>query len=90
MKRFGEFFQNDEGRYSMTRLLCFLSFFPASYILIKTRDAEIFGWYLSAYVISYVGGKVSDIIKAPKTVVAENAKSVSVETQQGDINVASR
>lgn len=59
--RSSEFFVGDNGMMSMTRLLCFLSFFPASYVVIQTNNADTLGWYLGAYVLGYVGGKATDI-----------------------------
>lgn len=61
--RVTEFFESDEGSLSMTRLLCFMSFFPASYVVIERGDEGILGWYLGAYVISYVGGKGADALQ---------------------------
>lgn len=61
MYRFIEFFEADEGRLSMTRLLCFLAFFPASYVIIETKSDEALAWYLGAFVMGYVGGKFADL-----------------------------
>ena len=58
-----EFFQGEGGLLSMSRLLCFLSFFPATYVLCITKSAESLGLYLGAYVVSYVGGKTADALK---------------------------
>lgn len=58
--RWREFFEADTGRLSMSRLLCFLSFPPATIVLLKNPTAEMLGWYLGAYVLQYVGGKVAD------------------------------
>jgi hypothetical protein len=74
-KRWHEFFEGDTGRMSMTRLLCFLSFFPASVVVLATRNAETLGWYLGAFALSYVGGKTADIFTKPK----EAANGLSVE-----------
>lgn len=64
-KRFIEFFEDQDGGLSMTRLLCFISIFPASYVVIVTQNDNTLGWYLSAYVLGYVGGKVTDAFKKP-------------------------
>lgn len=65
-----EFFEDDAGRLSMSRLLCFMSFFPATYILIANvksdKIADILLWYLSAFVLSYLGGKGADVLMKPK------------------------
>lgn len=57
----------------MTRLLMFLSFWPASYVIMKEHDSETLGWYLSAYAAAYGAGKFADKMgngNAEKTVVA--------------------
>lgn len=61
-----DFFRADGGGLSMTRLLCFMSFFPASYVVIKVQDEGTLGWYLGAYVLGYVGGKGADAIMSVK------------------------
>jgi len=61
MMRWVEFFEGEDGRLSMTRLMIFLSFFPASMVVLETADENTLGWYLSAYVLGYVGGKLSDV-----------------------------
>lgn len=60
MARVVEFFEGEGNRLSMTRLLCFLSFFPASYVVIKDSQSETLGWYIGGYVLGYVGGKFTD------------------------------
>lgn len=60
-----EFFRGTEGLLSMSRLLCFMSFFPATYVLVCTQSVDALGWYLGAYVLGYVGGKGMDAIKRP-------------------------
>lgn len=59
--RFTEFFLADEGMLSMTRLLCFMSFFPASYVIMTSKSSEALAWYLAAYTGAYIGGKFADI-----------------------------
>lgn len=66
MGRLIEFFEGDTGRLSMTRLTLFTSFFPASYIAVKTLDANIFMAYVGAYVLGYVGGKGADMLASRK------------------------
>lgn len=61
-----EFFEGDMGRLSMTRLLCFLSFFPASWVLIQSPTENMLGFYLGAFVIGYVGGKGADVFQSRK------------------------
>ncbi len=68
MEKLKEFFEDDGGHYSMTRLLCFLSFFPASWVVIQHGGEGTLGWYLGAYVLGYTGGKAVDVaaMKAKK------------------------
>lgn len=55
-----EFFQDNTGAFSMGRLMFFLSFFPASFVVLYTEDTDALGLYLGAYAVSYVGGKCAD------------------------------
>lgn len=57
MNRWLEFFEGDGNLLSMTRLLCLLSFFPATYELIIINSDTALGYYLGAYVLGYLGGK---------------------------------
>jgi len=61
----------------MTRLLCFLAFWPSSYAMILaagTDQAErVLPYYLGAFVLGYVGGKGVDGLVQAATVKAENA-----------------
>jgi hypothetical protein len=78
--RWVEFFEGDNRRLSMTRLLCFLSFAPASYVVVTTRSDSVLGWYLSAYVLGYVGGKVSDMLGRPR----EHRETATLTISQPD------
>lgn len=60
MNRWIEFFEGDNMRLSMTRLTIFLSFWPASWVLIKSSTETLYGLYLGAYVVGYLGGKWAD------------------------------
>lgn len=66
--RLREFFEAENGRLSMTRLLCFLAWPPATYVLIKNPTPEMMAWYLGSFVLGYVGGKAADVggLFAPK------------------------
>lgn len=55
-----DFFKDAKGGLSMSRLLCFLSFWPATYAMIKLNSPDALGWYLGAYVFGYVGGKFGE------------------------------
>lgn len=57
-----QFFEASGGAMSMSRLLSFLSFFPASYVVVKTMTEATLSWYLAAYAASYVGGKIADAL----------------------------
>lgn len=67
LTRWVEFFEGDMGRLSMTRLLCFMSFFPASYVLLKQPTDTMLGLYLGAFVASYIGGKGADVLMKGKS-----------------------
>jgi hypothetical protein len=58
--RFIEFFEGANNRLSMSRLLAFLSIFPATFVLIYKHDAETLAYYLGAFVSGYIGGKFAD------------------------------
>jgi len=58
-----QFFENQDGALSMTRLLCFLSIFPSSYVVLMTQTEETLAWYLGAYVLGYVSGKATDAFR---------------------------
>lgn len=66
MTRLAEFFEAEDGRLSMTRLLCFLSFFPASVVVLRDGTESTLAWYVGAYVLGYVGGKGADILAQRK------------------------
>lgn len=61
-----QFFEDNNGGLSMTRLLCFLSFWPASYVVIKDGTEATLAWYLGTFALSYLGGKGADVIAAIK------------------------
>ena len=61
MMRWVEFFEGEDSRLSMTRLLCFMSFIPSSYVVIETMSEAALGWYIGGYVCGYLGGKTTDI-----------------------------
>jgi len=63
MSRWIEFFEGEGNRLSMSRLLCFMSFFPASVVVLYTESENALGWYLGSYVLGYVGGKGVDKIR---------------------------
>ncbi len=88
--RYIEYFEGDNGRLSMTRLLCFMSFFPATWVVVQDGSENTLGWYLGAYVLGYVGGKGFDAMtnKAPDVSVPD-AETVNVKSS-GDVTVSQR
>lgn len=84
--RWIEFFESDTGPLSMTRLLCFLSFFPASWVVVQVQNADTLGWYLGAFVLGYVGGKATDAYSTRTTFKPEPA-NVTIN-QPEKVNVA--
>ncbi len=60
LKRVAEFFEGQDNRLSMTRLLAFMSFFPASSVLAVSHSDTALTVYLTAYVAQLVGGKTAD------------------------------
>jgi len=56
-------FLGENDLMSMSRLLPFMAFFPASYVLVKTMNETIFGWYVSTFAAMYLGGKGIDGFK---------------------------
>jgi hypothetical protein len=74
-----EFFEGGDGRLSMTRLLMYLSFWPAAYIACADRGSETYGWFISAYVFGYLGGKGADALAriGPKSII-NNAEVANV------------
>lgn len=74
--KLAEFFEDTDRRLSMTRLLMFLSFFPASYVVLCDQDEATLGWYLSAYAAAYGLGKFSDA-RGKNANVAEVSESHS-------------
>jgi hypothetical protein len=85
--RFLEFFEDQDGGLSMTRLLCFLSFFPASYVVITTKSVDTLAWYLGAYVLGYVGGKTTDIFMKNRP-PAEPSTTNNTFNQAEKVNVS--
>lgn len=63
----------------MGRLLPFMAFFPSSYVVIKTTNDVIFGWYVSAFAAMYIGGKGSDALN--KLALGKGRKDVVNRTK---------
>ena len=86
MGRLVEFFEGENLRLSMTRLTVFLSFFPASYVVVTTKSEDALGWYLGAYVLGYVGGKGADVFMKDR--IPREPSNVTIN-QPDKVNVAS-
>lgn len=61
-KRWMEFFEGEDKRLSMMRLTVFMSFWPASYVVMSMQEFGVYTTYVGAYVLGYVGGKGLDKI----------------------------
>lgn len=62
-----EFFEGEKKQLSMSRLLAFLSFVPATIVVLATKTDSALQWYVGAYVTGYVGGKAMDCWMPPET-----------------------
>lgn len=60
MTRLLEFLEDDASKLSLSRLLSFLSFWPASWVLLVLPTEGMLGIYLTAYGVAYLGGKGLD------------------------------
>lgn len=59
MGKFPQFFQNNNGRYSMAKLLLFLSFFPSAVVVLYTMNWETLTPFLTAYTGAAIGNMMS-------------------------------
>lgn len=89
-----EFFEAEDGRLSMTRLLCFLSFWPSSYAVVMAAlkgDAEgVLGWYIGGYVLGYVGGKGADAFVTRAQLRNPPPDRVTVTSREETVDVRSK
>lgn len=72
--RWIEVFEGENNRLSMMRLMVFLSFFPASAVMLSIRNTESLAVYLSAYVGGIVGSKTVDVIGRKKNARTSTTK----------------
>ena len=81
-----EFFEGPDHRLSITSLLKFAAFFPASVIAYKLASTEALAVYLTAYVLDSLGGKMSDAMKgrksSPTVSVSEGPTTVNVKAKK--------
>jgi len=59
--RFAEFFEGENNRFSMYRLLQFLAYPPSTAVMIYIHTTEAMSLYLAAFVTNGVLGKAIDI-----------------------------
>lgn len=86
MKRAVEFLEGAGNRLSMTRLLMFLAFWPATYVVVREPNSETLGWYLGAFVLGYVGGKSADVFVGNRQLeTSGDSDTVSVTTSTSDV-----
>lgn len=64
--RWIEVFEGENNRLSMMRLTVFMSFFPASGVLVYIKNTEALAVYLGAYVGGIVGSKTVDVVGRKK------------------------
>lgn len=55
-----EFFENEKGGLSMQRLLQFLAFLPATWLVLLIGTEAALGIYLGAFVLNTLGNKFFD------------------------------
>jgi len=58
--RWVEFFEGDDQRLSMSRLLMFCSFPVAAGETIVLHSETALGYFVGAYVLGFIGGKLGD------------------------------
>lgn len=64
-----EFFEGDGGGLSMTRLLCFLSFFPAAWVTVGIGNENALAIFVGTYALSYLGKEGIAAVKDIKSTV---------------------
>lgn len=62
MSGWRQLFEGEGSNLSMTRLLCFMSFFPATYMALTLMTENALTIYVGCYALAYLGGKVGDAI----------------------------
>lgn len=65
--RLTEIFEAEDKRLSLSRVLSFLSFWPASWVLLKMPTEGMLGIYLTAFSVAYLGGKGLDAMMTKRT-----------------------
>jgi len=80
-----EFFEGEDGRLSMTRLIVLMTFPPATWVLLD--DGDQLANYLGFYVGGYAAGKASDIFMKGNGNASSNQV---VETDSYSVAVSER
>ena len=88
--RWVELFEGAGNRLSMMRLTVFLSFWPASYVLVTRPTETMVGLYLGAYVVGYLGGKSADIVVGHRQLAASGDSDTVSDTAVTSTVVAKR
>lgn len=64
--KWAQFFENNQGQKSMSRLLPFMSFFPSTIVVLWLHTEAALGIYIGSYVGGYLGGKCADAYSGVK------------------------
>lgn len=78
-----ELFEDVNGVLSLTRLLMFMSWIPATIVLVRTKQENveaIFGMYVGAFVLGYLGGKGWETL-GPRNNGGQIVESVQVDAK---------
>ena len=69
MQRFVEFWEGDNNRLSMGRLLQFMAYPPATGVMLYIHTTEAMSLYLSAFVFNGVASKGLDVMKGRRNAI---------------------
>lgn len=77
--RLWQFFEGEDGRLSMTRLIVLMTFLPATWVLLD--DGDQLANYLGFYVGGYAAGKASDVfMKGNGNVATQQLETTTIES----------
>lgn len=82
-----EFFEDENGALSMTRLLNFLAFWPSSYAFLHNPTEGMAGIYLGVFGATYAVGKGIDAWKAKPASPPTQIAGTMVNQPGGNTNV---
>lgn len=57
-----DFLKTNKGQDSLSRLVVFMGFFPATVVLLWIHNVAALTAYMGTYGLSYVGSKVTDAV----------------------------